>query len=611
MLEYRSLLGSLHQFQVALSAQSIPDPNHAAMRDRHVAALAAAPGLASLGALLAPLAWFSTIGRREAELIEEIATVWAKGLALYDALGRYRSALQSILAGPPDAGSVAELNAAGDALRIRAPEVQALLAQLQELRARIAGHDHLPPHPRQEDRSIDAWNWNDLLLSRRTDALVRALLRRAGTPEAEAFALGTCASYGAHVSGSMYLAQSVGGPRRSHRLRDRLGRNAVGSWIAARHPDIPSFGALADQLEMAMPSGIDPGVAKLLSDAFSEVFPLDALSSTPDVGAGFQRMIAHLRALAVIETPDQPAPLPDAVVAALFADPAVPYTPKLPDQSVLTESGGEPGVPGSGAGVQILSAGDDGPTHQEPPDSTSVKCGAFWELLGQTILFLLGGWLVCIIEVSSDGQCTLWDDMEANWSAAFSDGVYVGGEHDTDWGTAQLTVASAASLAQRPESIQMAGDLFTLQSTMWEGLHKGAEFLALHGVIYPDAFLGRWRYRQFTVIPATEEGDWPQLPYDGDRFDEYPQTGREAPAGSAPFHPGTKPSAILSGLGGGGQLSANSVSIPLWWQVATGVDDADNRDLDADRGWRHPCWQTGGSITDQPVDVVMLGYGDI
>ncbi|MET0933659.1 MAG: hypothetical protein ABWX56_08095 [Mycetocola sp.] len=604
-------MGSLHEFQAALAAQGLPDPAHAQTRDRHVAAMAAAPGHASLGSLLAPLAWFATVGQGEAELVDEIAALWQKGRALYSALGRYRTSLQSILDSPPDADSVAELNAAGDAIRDLAPEVQLMLTQLQKLRTRVATHDHLPAHPRQEDRSVDAWNWNDLLLGRRTDALVRALMRRAGTPETEAFALGTCAGYGAQVSGSMYLGQSVGGPRRSHRLRDRLGRNAVGSWMAAHRPDVPRFGALADQLEAAMPAGLDPDVATLLSDAFAEVYPLDALSSPPDVGVGFSRMIAHLRALETITTPLEPAPLADSIVAALFADPTVPYTPKLPDQSELTESGGEPGVAGSGGGVQILSAGDDGPAHQEPPDSTEVKCGAFWEALGQAILFLLGGWLVCIIQVSSEGECTLWDDMEANWSAAFSNGVYVGGEHDTDWGTAQLTVAAAESLAQRPETVQMAGDLFTLQSTMWEGLQKAAEFLALHGVIYPDAFLDTWRYRQFTVIPATEEGSWPQLPDNGNRFDEYPQTGLETPSGSAPFQAGATPSAILSGLGGGGQLSAKSVSLPLWWQVATGVDDADNYDLDADRGWRHPCWHTGGSITDQPVDVVVLGYGDI
>jgi hypothetical protein len=130
-------------------------------------------------------------------------------------------------------------------------------------------------------------------------------------------------------------------------------------------------------------------------------------------------------------------------------------------------------------------------------------------------------------------------------------------------------------------------------------------------MIYPDAFLARWRYRQFTAVPVIKEGSWPQLPYEGNRFDLYPATGLEEPSGSAPFGPGATPLAIFSGIGGGGQLSAKSVSIPLWWQVATGVDDADNYDLDADRGWQHPCWRTGGSITDQPVDVFALDYTDV
>jgi hypothetical protein len=610
VLEYRSLMASLHDFEAALSAQSLPDPQHAATRDRHVTQLAAEPGHAALGSLLTPLTWFATAGEREAELVSEIAALWSRGLELYEALGRFRTSLQSIIDAPPDANSVAELVAAGDALRTIAPEVQNLLGQLQQVRSRVAAHDHLPPHPRQEDERIDSWNWNDLLLARRTDALVRAMMRGAGTSKTEAFALGACAGYGAHVSGSMYLAQSVGGPRRSHRMRDRLARNAMGAWIAANQPNVPGFDALADLLETAMPAGVDPEVATLIGDALAEAFPLGDLVTVPDVGAGFTRMVAHLRALDVIQAPPAPTPLSDGIVAVLVGDPASTYTPTLDDQTVLTESGGTPGSAGSGGGVTPLSVGDDGPAHQEPPDSTEVKCGAFWEALGLGILFLLGGWFACLIQWAN-GRCQLWDDMSANWSAAFSNGAYVGGEVDTDWGTAQLSVGDAAAIATRPEVIQLAGDLYTVQSQMWEGFQKAAEFLALHGLTYPDAFLGRWRYRQFTVMPAREEGDWPQLPDDSNRFDLYPETGLEEPSGHAPFRPGATPSAVISGLGGGGQLSAKSVSVPLWWQVVVGVEDSDNYDLDADRGWRHPCWHTGGSISDQPVDVVVLSYSDV
>ncbi|WP_409048137.1 hypothetical protein AB2L57_04080 [Microbacterium sp. HA-8] len=613
VLEYRMLMAALHDFEDALAAQTITQPEISGARARHLGRLQAEPAHAALGALATPLAWFATVGGTEADLVADVAALWTRGLALYDALGRFRLSLQAVLdqPGAPDPASLAELNDAGNALRLLAPQVQSLLADLDKIRTRVASHDHLPPHPRQEDRPIEDWNASDLLLARRTDALVRTLLSRAGTPRTEAFALGACAAYGAQASGSMYLGQVVGGPRRAHRIRDRLGRNAIGAWIAGARPDVPTFAALADLLEGAMPAGIDVEAATLLSEALAEVLPGGIPPVPLDAGTGFTRMIAHLRALAVIRTPAPPAPLSDALAATLFGDPAAPFTPTLEDQSALTQSGGTPGVAGSGGGVQILSAGDDGPTHQEEPDSTEVKCGAFWEALGLSLLFVLGGWFACVLRWAGGDRCPLWDDAGANWAAAFDNGVYVGGEVDTDWGSQMLTAGDAAALAQRPEVIQLAGDLFTAQSSLWEGFERAAEFLALHGVIYPDGFLGRHRYRQFTAIPRTEQGLWPRQAFDGPRFDLYPDTEVEEPAGLAPFVPGTPPSAILSGIGGGGQLSAPAISVPLWADAVAAIDPVVNLDLDADRGWRHECWQTGGSIADQPVDAQILGYDDV
>lgn len=227
-----------------------------------------------------------------------------------------------------------------------------------------------------------------------------------------------------------------------------------------------------------------------------------------------------------------------------------------------------------------------------------------------TFAFLVITHIVCIIEWAGGRRCQYWDDLASAWNDATADETWEA-EFDTDVGTAQLTVEQAVAVGQSPEVWQLAADLYTQQSMMWEGFQKAAEFLALHGVTYPDDFLDRWRYRQFTVIPQHEAGEWPQLPDDGGRFDLYPSTGLEGPAGNAPFVAGASPAAILTGLGGGGQLAATSISTSLWWQVVQGVHDSTNYDLDADRGWRHPCWRTGGSITDQPIDVIPLDYSEI
>jgi hypothetical protein len=149
-----------------------------------------------------------------------------------------------------------------------------------------------------------------------------------------------------------------------------------------------------------------------------------------------------------------------------------------------------------------------------------------------------------------------------------------------------------------------------METMMWEGFRKAAEFIALNGLIYPDAYLGRWRYGQYLSVPSTQ-ATWPQLPDSGPRFDEYPATGLELPQGETAYSPGSAPSVILIGQGGTGQRSASSISLPVWMQIAGGALDSDNLDLDADRGWRHTCWSAGGSITDQPIDVRSLDYSEV
>ncbi len=610
MLDYRTQSAALGALEDALAALAITDPDVARLRDLHLDDVSSSPASALLGSLLDHVIWHATLGKQELDLVEEAATLWGHGLDLYDALDRFRVALQQALDHPLDATTVATLNTAGNALRVLVPSVQQQMRDLQALRAKVAGHDYVPEHPRQHDAPVDTWSWSDLLQARRTDALVRELFHQASTVSTRAFALGVLARYGADVSGALYVSQTVGGPRRGHLVRNRVARNSVGSWLQAHHPGMSSLTGLADLLEAQLAGGVGPDLETLLTDALDATYPMPSLPSPPSLQDGFERLLTHLRLLDGFRVPPPPSALSDRVVASLLGDPTAPYVPTLTEQISLVESGGQPGVAGSGAGVHIQSVGDDGPAHQEPPDSTEVKCGAFWESLGWSLLFLLGGWFACVVKWAGGDRCKLWDDITQNWEAAFDNGVYVGSEVDTDFGAQSLTTTGMEALAQRQEPLQLAADLFTLQASLWEGLHKGADFLALHGLIYPDEHLTRWRYRQFTVIPAHDKG-WPRLPYLGARFDNYPGTAPELPHEEPRFLPGAPPSAILTGISGGGQLSATSVSLSLWGQIASGAFDADNLDLDADRGWRHPCWQPRGSIGDQPLDVVQLTYTDI
>jgi hypothetical protein len=281
----------------------------------------------------------------------------------------------------------------------------------------------------------------------------------------------------------------------------------------------------------------------------------------------------------------------------------------MPERTGLVEAGVQPGaITPSTLMPQSNSTKDDAPTHAEPPDSTEVKCGAFWEALGKSILFLLGGWIACVIRWSNHDRCPLWDDITQKWDEAFPNGASI----ETGSGAAEgLTAAGAANVAQSLQITQFIGDLHNLQCLMWDGFQKAYEFLALYGLVYPDALLERRRYRQHLSVPVMEFNTWPLLPETGPRFDEYPATGVEQAATDFGYLHGTTPAAVLSPVPQAGVTSAADLSLAVWQQMTRGVADSSNLDLDADRGWRFPCWATDGSIDDQPVGVRVLAYDEV
>jgi hypothetical protein len=65
VLEYRSLMGSLHESQNAFAAQSIADPDEAQTQDRHLTAMTTADAHASFGCLLTPLPDIAAVDPRQ------------------------------------------------------------------------------------------------------------------------------------------------------------------------------------------------------------------------------------------------------------------------------------------------------------------------------------------------------------------------------------------------------------------------------------------------------------------------------------------------------------------------------------------------------------------
>jgi hypothetical protein len=611
--DYRVHLAALDSVREQLALTDFADPAINALRDEHVSDADQAPEMAILGSLIDLVIWHAASDGHELELLERAADLWSTGLALYTALAEFRLQLETVLDDPSNTGALQALNAASTQIQPLAHAALDLDAEVQALRQDVAKHHHLPPHPRQQDLPLTDWTWDNVFLARRTEALVREVRRQVSDATTSAFAFGVLSSYGANAAGSAYLSQVVGGPRRGHRHRNRLARYAVGSWVAQQDPSVPSLSAIADQLEAAFPSALPHEIEGLIRSSIDGTYDPGLVPAFPDVQVGYQRLLRHLRLLDSFVFPDPPLPPREPFLTSLFGDPSKSYVPSMPEGTGLVESGEPQGTGGSNPG-SVMPQGlgtNDGPDHSEPPDSTEAKCGSFWEAIGWGFLFLIGGWIACVIRWQDGDRCQLWDDITQNWERAFPGGASGSVELSTNAPQA-LTAGDVANIAQSDQITQFIGDLHNLQVQTWEGFQKAYDFLAIFGLVYPDGLLGRWRYSQYLAVPEFERGDTPRLPETGRRFDEYPTTGVELPASfSTAYTPGTTPAAVLTRVPQAGTTSAADLSLFVWEQMANDILDSSNLDLDADRDWRHPCWTAVGSINDQPIDVRGLAYDEI
>lgn len=194
---------------------------------------------------------------------------------------------------------------------------------------------------------------------------MRALLGRTQEPQTLAFAVGASASYGANVAGSAFLGHAVGGPRRSHRHRDRLARNAVGSWLATHHPAAMSPSAMAGRItfgsvaNLALPTPVE----LLIGDALTDTFDLSRTLQMPDLQVGYRRLIEHLTLLDRFARPAVPAPPGQVWMAKVLADPQSPPPSLRPQEFDLN------GQDGGGVAVQYGPSS----TGSGSPDDTDSK----------------------------------------------------------------------------------------------------------------------------------------------------------------------------------------------------------------------------------------------
>lgn len=613
MIDYRTHAVAMEGFQSTLAGEVFVDPGAAAARDDLLAAVSTDRGLATLGSLIDHLLRHAASDGAELALLERGAVLWQSGLTLFSTLSSSRAGVENALLNPADPASAGAFNSATTNLRLQGLEAAARLDEVEAFRQDVMKLAHIPEHPRQRDRKVSDWDWGNVFLARRTDAFVRTVFDLAGEPSLQAFAFGVLSSYTSNACGSAYLGQVVGGPRRSHRFRNRIAANTVGSWFALSNPDLRHLTGLADLIRF----GDDPAapvlpaaVEELIKKALSETYDLARTPPLPDLQLGYRRLIRHLELLDMFTLPASPTDPALPFQAALYGDPTNPFTAIFTVQAANFPAG-----PGQAPGSQPTNysgggGGTPGPTTTDSAPTTGERCGSFWMGLIYAIMFLGGGFAPCIGAWAQGERCKLWD---AIWKE-FGDANKPSQEQMNALASQSqpLTGEELVTAAGLPQMVQLVGNLHELHLHVWEALAKARAFLAIHGMIYPDNMLNGPVYKQFLTVPV--QALLPRLPEldPAANFHHFPGTTAENPvAGFAPYPTGTSPAAIIVGAPGAALPTASSTAFQTWWQITNGLQDAQNYDLDADRGFQHPCWNVTGSINDNPIGIANLAYQDM
>lgn len=597
MLDYHGDCVALSEFVSALGSASFPDPAITTAQQDALVAVADEPGPALLGAFVQQLVVHAAADGSELALLGRAADLWGRGRTLCDQLGTIRADLEGAMEEPGAPGAAERFNTAAVSAQELANDVTRMRLEVDVLRSDALAFRHLPPHPRQEDLGTEEWDWGNLQLARRTDAFVRSLFAQAGDPRALSFAVGAGAAYGANVAGSAYLGHTVGGPRRTHRHRDRLARNTVGAWLAAHHPAALTSTAMADRVGFG-PAGapeLPSELESLIGDALAATFDLTRTQPVPDLQLGYRRLIEHLTLLDEFGPPATPTPPAQVWMEALWGDPANP-SPSLRPQDVDTV-----GQDGGGVAVQ-MGPGEPGSGKPDSSDSSETAKGCGIVFLAIILIDVLQAFIQCIGQWANGNTCTLWKNMLLSklWE---QDPPDPRDPTNPGVGQGQLT-----AIASAPQATELVGILFETHGQACEAMDRARAFLAVTGLIYPTEVTTLPLYGQFTAAPGEES--WPQREEADPEstYHLYPTSPIEHPnEASSPYPFGAAPEVFFDPSS---QLHAATVTLGLWGQIAAGERDSRNVDLDADRGFGHPCWAAQGSVQDDPIGVVVLDYDE-
>ncbi|MRX42120.1 hypothetical protein [Agromyces kandeliae] len=601
MIEYRWLRAIHGSFLDALEQAAFLEPELEARRRAAVDAVRDAPAVGLLGAFIHHVVARSDDGSGELDLLERASATWSRGRELAERLGSIRAALESALENPAAPNATGAFDTATVQLQELANEAIALRADVDAIRAEATTMQHLPPHPRQDDLEVSRWGWGDRVIARRGDAFVRAVYRNAAqsTPRCLAAAVGVTSAYAAHATGSAFLNHVVGGPRRLHHFRDRLGSYSIGSWVSSNlstTADTPS--RFADLLDTVAPNGeLDPDLDALLTASLREAYDLPADVDAPSMRTGVERVIRHLRLLDSFTMPAVPAPPSGGWMQLAWSDPGNPPAHLVPQDLDVVGTD-------NGPAVQV-GPGEPGPGTPGKSDvkSASEVCGVIALIL--LVADVVQAFIRCVVQWADGETCTFWENMFL--SKLFEQDPPDPREQREVWDP-QSTEQGLTAVGTSPQALQLVMLLFDLHTQTFDTLARARTFLVITGLIAPESTESLPLYEQFVRITVEPFGPHLEEPDPESTYHRYPTTEAEEPTATpSPYPHGALPRAVSDGSAA---LDAGTIALSLWSDIAHGADGDVNLDLDADRGHGHPAWEAAGSVHDAPVPVRILDYTD-
>ncbi|KQZ13272.1 hypothetical protein ASD44_03705 [Mesorhizobium sp. Root554] len=543
------------------------------------------PDAAFIGAWIDHLVIHADSDGFELDLLEKAAGIWSNAVAIYGQLGEAQSGIEQALGSPPPANAADLVAQALQKLVAARDSALASQADIEALKASIEPLPHIRPHPRQQDVKEPSWDNGNRFLGRRTVSFLNEAFSKANSKRERAVCAGLISSYAGNLCGSAYLGTVVAGPRRLHRFRDRIARNAVGAHLhkTKATPKLSGAGLFGAAPGAPLPADI----AAFLQSAFAVAYPG---RSVPDFDAGYGKLIRHLQLLERFKRVDLPMP------------PANGFVQNVPP----TDVGDILAASGIDSDLSISSAPDSDPTTPNTSDSKSSSGAGC--ILGILLIFaFLIMLVVCIVQAIDKGKCTVFDFLAPD-------------PPDPRDPTTPAPEASAALTAlQNPDNAaHFLQEIFNMRMVMWQGLDSALAYLAVTGLIYPDDLLmSSPLYQQFLRTPGRPE--WPLRldPQAEQTYHRDPLTAVENPAvgvHSQPFPPELAPDAFVdSGQtmlynNVASKLSGSQFAYIFLRDLVKGKPDRRNRDLDADRGFMHECWDIadGTSINDPILSVKIL-----